>query len=178
MITTQIPDGRLCADPRMGDANGKPVANVRIASNYRVKDPSTGEWVSEALFFDVALWRGAETVGQYFAKGSPIIVWGELREKKWTGQDGIEHVGLEIANADWAFPPKNDGAPAGQYQPAAAQQQPLAAPPQQPAPWQPPAQQPLQQQAAAPQYAQPPMQPAAAPQATYGQPVGNDGIPF
>lgn len=168
MITTQIPDGRLCADPRMGDANGKPVANVRIASNYRVKDPTTGEWVSEALFFDVALWRGAETVGQYFQKGSPIIVWGELRERKWTGQDGIEHTGLEIANADWAFPPKNDGAPAQQAQP---QQHGYGQPAAQ---YQPPVQQPAYQPQ--PQYQQQPMQ-APAPQYA-PQAAGHDGIPF
>lgn len=107
MILITIPDARLCADPRMGDAGGKPVANLRVASNARVK--VDGEWTSAPLFFDVALWRGAETVEAYFSKGSPIIIHGELRPRTWTDRDGVTHEGLEVANADWAFPPKNDG---------------------------------------------------------------------
>jgi single stranded DNA-binding protein len=114
-ILITIPDARLAADPRIGDANGKSVANIRVASNYRTKDAS-GEWTSEALFFDVALWRSADTVGEYFSKGSPIIVWGELRERSWTDKDGNQRTGLEVAGADWSFPPKNGDGEQGQRQ--------------------------------------------------------------
>lgn len=110
MMLIQIPDARLCADPRIGDANGKPVANLRVASNARVK--VDGEWTSAPLFFDVALWRAVDTIAEHFTKGKAIIIYGELRPRTWTDRDGQAHEGLEVANADWAFPPKNEGAPA------------------------------------------------------------------
>ena len=76
MILITIPDGRLCADPKVNTLqSGSQVANLRVASNYRTK--VDGEWVSEALFFDVALWRAVETIEAYFRKGSPIVVWGD-----------------------------------------------------------------------------------------------------
>jgi single-strand DNA-binding protein len=107
MILITIPDARLCADPRVNEVASGKVANIRVASNYRTK--VDGEWTSEALFFDVALWRSAEAVEEYFHKGSPIIVWGELQERTWTDKDGGERRNLEIGNAQWTFPPKNDG---------------------------------------------------------------------
>ena len=128
MILATIPDARLCSDPRMGDANGKPVANIRVATNFRKKGDD-GEWTDGAIFLDVALWRGAETVEAYFRKGSPIIVHGEIREREWTDRDGGVHTGLELANADWAFPPKNDGGAEQAQKPAPrapAQTQPAA----------------------------------------------------
>ena len=36
----------------------------------------------------VEIWRGAETIEEYFGKGSPIVVWGELQERTWTDKDG------------------------------------------------------------------------------------------
>jgi single-strand DNA-binding protein len=135
MILITIPDGRLCADPKVNTLqSGSQVANLRVASNYRTK--VDGEWVSEALFFDVALWRAVETIEAYFRKGSPIVVWGELQERKWTDQSGVEHTNLQVANAGWAFAPKNDGAgeeappQRSQAQPQQRRQQAPAAPPQ------------------------------------------------
>jgi single-strand DNA-binding protein len=133
MILITIPDGRLCADPRINDLqSGSKVANLRVASNYRTKDGD--EWVSEALFFDVECWKSVDAIAQYFTKGSPIIVWGELQEREWTDQQGAAHKSLSVKNANWTFPPKNDGA-GEQSQPAqrqAAPQQAPAAPQYQP----------------------------------------------
>ena len=133
MILITIPDARLCADPRINDLqSGSKVANLRVASNYRTKDGD--EWVSEALFFDVEIWKSVDAIAQYFTKGSPIIVWGELQEREWTDQQGVAKKSLVVKNASWTFPPKNDGA-GEQAQPA-----PRQAVPQQQA-YQPPAQQ-------------------------------------
>jgi single stranded DNA-binding protein len=128
MILVTIPDARLCADPRVNDLpSGSKVANLRVASNYRVKDDA-GEWTSEALFFDVEIWRGAETIEEYFGKGSPIVVWGELQERSWTDRDGNARTNLTVRNASWTFPPKNDGADADESAPRQARQKPAAAP--------------------------------------------------
>lgn len=131
MILITIPDARLCAEPRVNDLpSGSKVANLRVASNYRVKGDD-GEWASEALFFDVEIWRGAETIEQYFTKGSPIVVWGELQERSWTDQGGNDRTSQVVRNAQWTFPPKNDGSGAEAAEPAQRRQaQPSAAPAQ------------------------------------------------
>ena len=123
---TTIPDARLCADPRIGDLpSGGKVANIRIAHNFRTKED--GEWVSKAQFLDVALFRSAEAVGEYFHKGSAIIVSGELQTRTWTNKDGEVQETLELANATWTFPPKNDGAGAESAQSQPRQATPKAA---------------------------------------------------
>lgn len=131
MILTTIPNAHLCSDPRINDTpSGGHVANIRVAGNYRVKSDD-GEWSSAALFFDVALWHGADAVSQHFQKGSPIIVWGEQRERHWTDRDGNERTNLELANASWDFPHKTDGAGENSQPRQAAQQKapaPAAAP--------------------------------------------------
>jgi len=130
MMLITIPDARLCAAPRMGELpSGGRVANIRVASNYQVKDGD--EWVSEGMFFDVSLYRGADTIEKYFSKGSPIVVWGQLQERSWVDRDGMQRKSLEVARADWAFPPKNE---AGGTQEAAPAQRRQAAPRQAAAP--------------------------------------------
>lgn len=130
MILITIPDGRLCADPRINDLpSGGKVANLRIATNYRTKDGD--EWVQEAKFFDVEIWRGADTIAQYFTKGSPIVVWGELQDRTWTDQQGQQRTSEIVKNASWTFPPKNDGTTAEQPQAGAPRQQGYAQPAQQ-----------------------------------------------
>ena len=107
MILITIPDGRLCADPKVSTLDsGSKVAKLRVATNYRVKDDD-GQWVSEALFFDVDCWKSVDALEEYFSKGSPIIVWGELQEQSWTTRDGEQRTGLVVKNASWTFPPKN-----------------------------------------------------------------------
>lgn len=107
MILITIPDGRLCADVKVNEtSSGSRVAKLRVASNYRTKDES-GEWTSEALFFDVDVWKSVDALENYFSKGSPIVVWGELQEQSWTDRDGNARTSMVVRNANWTFPPKN-----------------------------------------------------------------------
>jgi single stranded DNA-binding protein len=122
MILTTIPDARLCADPRINETpSGSKVANLRVASNYRVRDGD--EWVSEALFMDVECWKSVDAIAQYFTKGSPIVVWGELQEREWTDQQGVQRKTLIVKNANWTFPPKPPDAGAQQAPQQAAPRQ-------------------------------------------------------
>lgn len=128
MILITIPDARLCADPRVNEVGSGKVANLRVASNYRTKDDDgSGEYVAKGLFFDVEIWRGADTIEEYFSKGSPIVVWGELQERTWTDKDGNERVSQVVKNAQWTFPPKNDGAGAEDAAPKQQAKPPKAA---------------------------------------------------
>jgi single-strand DNA-binding protein len=85
--------GRLGKEPDMHQTHaGSAVANIRLASNYSIKDQQTGEWREETEWTTVVFFgRLAEVVGQYLHKGSQVYVEGTLRTEKWqdknTGQD-------------------------------------------------------------------------------------------
>jgi len=86
--------GNLGADPeirRTGD--GRPVANLRIATSESWKDKATGErrekteW-HRVVIFNEGLCRIAE---QYLKKGAKVYLEGQLQTRKWqdkeNGQD-------------------------------------------------------------------------------------------
>lgn len=105
MIIAQLPDARLCADPRPFDLpSGTIGVSLRVASNYRTK--RDGEWTYDVMFLHVTIFRGTATIIEHFKKGDPITVWGQLIERKWNDRDGQPRVGLELAHADWSFPPR------------------------------------------------------------------------
>ena len=83
--------GNLTRDPELRyTPKGTAVANLGLAVNRKWKDEA-GQTKEEVHFFNAAAWgRTAETIGQYFAKGSPILITGRLTTESWddkqTGQ--------------------------------------------------------------------------------------------
>jgi single-strand DNA-binding protein len=83
--------GNLTRDPELRfTPKGMAVAKLSLAINRTWKS-ETGETKEEATFVDVdAFGRQAEVIGQYFKKGSPILIEGRLRLDQWddkqTGQ--------------------------------------------------------------------------------------------
>jgi single-strand DNA-binding protein len=86
--------GNLGADPEIRRTNdGKPIANLRLATSESWKDKSSGErrekteWHRVVIFND-GLCRIAE---QYLKKGSKVYIEGQLQTRKWqdkeSGQD-------------------------------------------------------------------------------------------
>ncbi len=56
-INRVILTGNLTRDPELRSLpSGTAVCNLRLASNSRRKDSSTGEWVEKTNFFDVTVW--------------------------------------------------------------------------------------------------------------------------
>jgi single-strand DNA-binding protein len=90
--------GNLGKDPEtrfMPD--GKPVANITMATSETWKDRSTGakqektEWHRVSFFGPVA-----EIVGKYLRKGSKIYIEGKLQTRKWQDKDGADRYTTEI----------------------------------------------------------------------------------
>lgn len=112
--------GRLTSDPELKTTqSGISVTSFRIAVNRRSKDGN------ESDFFSVTAWRKtAEFISQYFRKGSCICVSGSLQNREWTDKDGNKRTVTEV-QADEAFfvDGKNDGKPAGDYNPYTATEQ-------------------------------------------------------
>ena len=79
-----ILSGRITADIETRyTLSGSAVAQFNIATNRKWIDQS-GELKEEVSFFGiVAFGKQAETVAQYFRKGSPILIDGRLKQESW-----------------------------------------------------------------------------------------------
>lgn len=83
--------GNLTRDPETRfTPSGTAIAKFGLAVNRKWKDQS-GELKEEVVFIDVdAFGKQAEVIGQYFKKGSKILMTGRLRLDQWddkqTGQ--------------------------------------------------------------------------------------------
>src|SRR5690348_16780506 len=83
--------GNLTRDPELRyTPKGMAIAKIGLAINRSWKSES-GEMKEEVTFVDVdAFGRQAETIGQYFKKGRPILIEGRLKLDQWddkqTGQ--------------------------------------------------------------------------------------------
>jgi single-strand DNA-binding protein len=68
--------------------DGTAVAATGIAVSKKYKTQA-GEMKETVMFIDISVWgRRGEVLNQYFRKGTPILVRGELQLEQWTAQDG------------------------------------------------------------------------------------------
>ena len=91
--------GNLGADPEIRRTqDGRPVANLRVATSDSWRDKATGErrekteW-HRVVIFNEGLCRIAE---QYLKKGSKIYLEGQLQTRKWQDQQGQDRYSTEI----------------------------------------------------------------------------------
>jgi single-strand DNA-binding protein len=91
--------GNLGADPEIRRTqDGRPIANLRLATSESWKDKTTGErrekteW-HRVVIFNENLCRIAE---QYLKKGSKIYLEGALQTRKWQDQAGQDRYSTEV----------------------------------------------------------------------------------
>ena len=91
--------GNLGADPEIRRTqDGRPIANLRIATSETWRDKGTGErkekteW-HRVVIFNEGLCRVAE---QYLKKGAKVYVEGALQTRKWQDQSGQEKYSTEV----------------------------------------------------------------------------------
>jgi single-strand DNA-binding protein len=91
--------GNLGADPEIRRTqDGRPIANLRLATSESWKDKSTGErkekteW-HRVVIFNENLCRIAE---QYLKKGSKVFIEGALQTRKWQDQSGQDKYSTEV----------------------------------------------------------------------------------
>ena len=91
--------GNLGADPEIRRTqDGRPVANLRLATSDSWKDKTTGErrekteW-HRVVIFNENLCRIAE---QYLKKGSKVYLEGALQTRKWQDQSGQDRYSTEV----------------------------------------------------------------------------------
>lgn len=67
--------------------SGVPVGKFSLAVNRNKKKGD--QWVDEASFFECALFgKSSESLAQYLIKGKQVAISGEMRQERWTSQDG------------------------------------------------------------------------------------------
>ncbi len=91
--------GNLGADPEIRRTqDGRPIANLRVATSETWRDKSTGErrekteW-HRVVIFNEGLCKIAE---QYLKKGSKIYLEGALQTRKWQDKDGQDRYSTEV----------------------------------------------------------------------------------
>lgn len=93
--------GNITADPELKQTqSGLSVCSFNIAVNRR--GANNGEQKTD--FFTIQTWRKtAEFVAQYFKKGSPILVCGQLQTREYTDNQGNKRTAYEIVADEVTF---------------------------------------------------------------------------
>jgi single-strand DNA-binding protein len=91
--------GRLGADVEIRRTqDGKPIANLRVASAETWRDRNSGERKEKTEWFNVVIFsEGLCTVAeQYLKKGSKVLLQGKMATRKWQDQSGNDRYSTEL----------------------------------------------------------------------------------
>ncbi|MCG6205877.1 single-stranded DNA-binding protein [Rhodopseudomonas sp. HC1] len=91
--------GNLGADPEIKRTqDGRPIANLRIATSESWRDRATGERKEKTEWHRVVIFSEGlcKVVEQYLKKGAKVYIEGQLQTRKWTDQSGAERYSTEV----------------------------------------------------------------------------------
>ena len=94
--------GNLGADPETRyTASGSAVTNIRLATTDSWRDKQSGERQERTEWHRVVFFsRLAEIAAEYLRKGSQCYIEGQIRTRKWQGQDGQDRYSTEIVASE------------------------------------------------------------------------------
>jgi single-strand DNA-binding protein len=91
--------GNLGADPEIRRTqDGRPVANLRVATSDTWRDKTTGERREKTEWHRVVIFNEGlcKIVEQYLKKGSKVYLEGALQTRKWQDKDGQDRYSTEV----------------------------------------------------------------------------------
>ena len=91
--------GNLGADPEIRQTqDGRPIANLRIATSERWKDRNSGERRERTEWHRVVVFSEGlcRIIEQYVKKGSKLYLEGQLQTRKWQDQSGQDRYSTEV----------------------------------------------------------------------------------
>jgi single-strand DNA-binding protein len=91
--------GNLGKDPEIRRTqDGRPIANLRIATSETWRDKTTGERREKTEWHSVVVFNEGlcRVVEQYLKKGAKVYIEGSLQTRKWQGQDGQDRYTTEV----------------------------------------------------------------------------------
>lgn len=91
--------GNLGADPEIRRTqDGRPVANLRIATSETWRDKNTGERKEKTEWHRVVVFNEGlcKVIEQYLKKGAKVYLEGALQTRKWQDKDGQDRYSTEV----------------------------------------------------------------------------------
>lgn len=91
--------GNLGADPEIKRTqDGRPIANLRIATSDTWRDKNTGERREKTEWHRVVVFSEGlcKVIEQYLKKGSKVYIEGSLQTRKWQDQSGADRYSTEV----------------------------------------------------------------------------------
>lgn len=91
--------GNLGADPEIKRTqDGRPIANLRIATSESWRDKNTGERREKTEWHRVVVFSEGlcKIIEQYVKKGSKVYIEGALQTRKWQDQSGADRYSTEV----------------------------------------------------------------------------------
>ncbi|HRO51342.1 MAG TPA: single-stranded DNA-binding protein, partial [Hyphomicrobium sp.] len=91
--------GNLGRDPEIRRTqDGRPIANLRIATSETWRDKSSGERRERTEWHSVVVFNEnlCRVVEQYLRKGSKVYIEGQLQTRKWQDQQGQDRYSTEV----------------------------------------------------------------------------------
>ena len=114
-INRVVITGNLTRDPELrSTGGGTPVCSLRIASNTRRNNQTTGDWEDKPNYFDVTVWGAqGENCARFLAKGRPVAIDGRLEWREWQDKEGNNRQAVEIIAESVQFLGSREDAPMG-----------------------------------------------------------------
>lgn len=91
--------GNLGRDPEIRRTqDGRPIANLRIATSESWKDRNSGERKEKTEWHSVVIFNEnlCKVAEQYLRKGAKVYIEGQLQTRKWQDQQGQERYSTEV----------------------------------------------------------------------------------
>ena len=91
--------GNLGKDPEIRRTqDGRPIANLRIATSETWRDKNTGERREKTEWHSVVVFNEnlCRVVEQYVKKGAKLYIEGQLQTRKWQDQQGQDRYTTEV----------------------------------------------------------------------------------
>lgn len=110
-INLVILEGNLTRDPDLKyTPSGTALCEFTIANSKKWKT-NDGEWKETPGFYNCQCWgKRGETINEYFSKGKPIKIQGELVFQQWETKDGQKRSAVKIGVEKFFFVGTKDGA--------------------------------------------------------------------
>lgn len=105
-INVVVLGGNLARDPELKDLpnSNTSVVNFTIAVNRQYKAKGDNQKKQETAFVNCEAWdTGAKTIAQYFKKGDPILVEGEVKQENWENTEGQKRSALKVRVGKFHF---------------------------------------------------------------------------